>query len=98
MTELCRLGAKNVFGLSTQDTSYQAEAKERLHLPYELLSDERLEFAKALKLPTFGWKGQTLVKGCALAVQDGTIIRVWYPVFPPDAIAREVVEWLNIEK
>lgn len=98
MSELRKLGVKNVFGLSTQDSSYQAEAKERLHLPYELLSDENLAFAKALKLPTFEWKDKTLIKRLALAVDNGTIAKVWYPVFPPDRNAREVVEWLAIKK
>ncbi|KAF2128211.1 thioredoxin-like protein [Dothidotthia symphoricarpi CBS 119687] len=94
MAELRKLGVNNVFGLSSQDTPYQAEAKERLHLPYELLSDEKLEFAKALKLPTFEWKGKVLIKRLALAVKDGIVVKVWYPVFPPDSNAREVVKWL----
>jgi peroxiredoxin len=98
MAELRRLGVKHVFGLSTQGPSLQKEAKERLQLPYDLLSDANLEFATALRLPTFAWKGQTLVKRCALAIKNGTITKVWYPVFPPDANAKEVVKWLNIEK
>jgi peroxiredoxin len=96
--ELHELGVRHVFGLSTQDTPYQREAKDRLHLPYELLSDEHLQFAKALKLPTFDWQDKTLVKRCALAIKDGIIVNVWYPVFPPDANAREVVAWLKSGK
>jgi len=69
-----------------------------LHLPDELLSDEKLESATALKLPTFGWQYQTLVKRCALAIKDGTIINVWYPVFQPDASAKQIVEWLEDRK
>jgi peroxiredoxin len=92
---LNKLGVKSLFGLSTQDTPYQAEAKERLHLPYELLSDEKLEFANALKLPTFEWQGTKLVKRLALAIEDGVIAKVWYPVFPPDGNAAEVVMWLE---
>jgi peroxiredoxin len=98
MAELHELGVRHVFGLSTQDTPYQREAKDRLHLPYELLSDEYLQFAKALKLPTFDWHDKTLVKRCALAIKDGIIVNVWYPVFPPDANAREVVAWLKSGK
>lgn len=94
MTELRNLGVKHVFGLSTQDTAYQKEAKDRLHLPYELLSDENLQFANALKLPTFTWENKTLIKRCALAIKDGSIIKVWYPVFPPDSNAKDVVKWL----
>lgn len=98
LTELQKLGVKNIFGVSTQDTPYQAEAKERLRLPYELLSDENLTFAKALKLPTFEWQGKTLIKRLALAVEDAKIIHVFYPVFPPDTNAKEVAKWLASKK
>jgi peroxiredoxin len=96
--ELAKLGVKNVFGLSTQDTPYQIEAKERLHLPYDLLSDIELAFAEALKLPTFEWQGKHLIKRLALAVEDAKIIHVWYPVFPPDSNAKEVLNWLAHRK
>jgi peroxiredoxin len=73
-----------VFGLSTQDTEYQREAAERLHLPYPLLSDEALEMTRALRLPTFEAGGMTLIKRLTLIVRDGVIADVVYPVFPPD--------------
>ncbi|KAH3911468.1 hypothetical protein HBI56_103590 [Parastagonospora nodorum] len=98
LAELAKLGVKNVFGLSTQDTPYQTEAKERLHLPYDLLSDKELAFAEALKLPTFEWQGKQLIKRLALAVEDAKIIHVWYPVFPPDSNAKEVLNWLALRK
>jgi peroxiredoxin len=98
LAELQKLGVKNVFGVSTQDSPYQAEAKERLHLPYELLSDEKLTFAKALNLPAFEWHGKMLTKRLALAIDDAEIIHVWYPVFPPDSNAKEVIEWLALRK
>lgn len=98
LAELHELGVNNVFGLSTQDTPYQAEARARLHLPYELLSDEKLTFAHALKLPTFEWQEKTLIKRLALAVEDAKIIHVWYPVFPPDSNAKEVKKWLALKK
>lgn len=88
-------GVSTVYGLSTQSTEYQKEVKERVHLPYELLSDEDLEFATSLKLPTFEWKGNTLIKRMALAIRDGRITKVWYPVFPPDQSAAQVLEWLK---
>ena len=91
--ELRDLGVIHLFGLSTQDTAYQHEAVERLHLPFELLSDEKLEFARALKLPTFSVDGMTLIKRLTLIVRDGVIEKVFYPVFPPDASAAEVLEW-----
>ena len=92
--ELKRAGASGVFGLSTQDTEYQSEAAERLHLPFELLSDERLAFARALKLPTFDVAGLRLIKRLALIVRDGVIVKVFYPVFPPDRNAGDVLDWL----
>lgn len=90
-----RAGVKQVFGLSTQDTAYQAEAKDRLKLPYDLLSDEKLEFVQALRMPTFEWEGKRVVRRITLAVEEGRIVRVWYPVFPPDKSADEVLEWLR---
>ncbi|MDP8953122.1 MAG: peroxiredoxin [Actinomycetota bacterium] len=92
--ELRNLGTR-VFGLSTQDTEYQREAAERLHLPFELLSDERLVFAGALGLPTFKAEGKTLIKRLTLIISDGRIEKVFYPVFPPHKNAGEVVEWLS---
>ena len=93
--ELKDLGVDHVFGLSTQDTDYQREAAERLHLPFPILSDAELKFTKALKLPTFSTSGMTLLKRMALVVDDGVISKVFYPVFPPDKNAAEVVAWLR---
>ena len=95
LDKLRQLGVGHLYGLSTQSTIYQREARERLHLPYSLLSDDKLEFATALKLPTFEWQGKTLVKRLALAIEEGKIVNVWYPVFPPDKNAKEVTEWLE---
>jgi len=92
--ELSQLGA-DVFGLSTQTTDYQREAVNRLHLPFHLLSDAKLEFARALKLPTFRVDAMTLIKRLTLIVADGAIEKVFYPVFPPDAHAQEVIAWLE---
>ena len=93
--ELTRLGVRYLFGLSTQDTAYQREAAERLHLPFAILSDEKLAFAKALNLPMFTVAGMTLLKRMALVIDDGVIGKVFYPVFPPDKNAEEVVAWLE---
>ncbi len=92
--ELKRAGAAQVYGLSTQDSAYQREAVERLHLPFEILSDEKLEFARALRLPTFEVDGMKLIKRLALIVRDGVIEKVFYPVFPPDRNAGDVLAWL----
>jgi peroxiredoxin len=91
---LQQLGAR-VFGLSTQDTDYQREAVERLHLPFELLSDVELSFARALRLPTFEVEGMTLVKRLTLIIRDGYVEKVFYPVFPSDRNASEVAAWLS---
>src|SRR5262245_64697975 len=91
---LIEAGAARVFGLSTQDTGYQLEAAQRLHLPFPLLSDERLALAQALRLPTMQVAGLTLLKRLALVIDDGSIAKVFYPVFPPDRNAAELHDWL----
>jgi peroxiredoxin len=91
---LQQLGAR-VFGLSTQDSDYQREAVERLHLPFELLSDMELSFARALRLPTFNVEGMTLIKRLTLIICDGRVEKVFYPVFPSDRNASEVIAWLS---
>ena len=94
-TDLTRLGVAHLYGLSTQDTAYQQEAATRLHLPFALLSDEHLQLTTALKLPTFVTSGMTLLKRMAMVIDDGVITYVFYPVFPPDKSAEEVVQWLK---
>lgn len=92
--ELRAAGAR-VFGLSTQDTAFQREAVRRLHLPFALLSDDRLALTKELRLPTFEVNGLTLLKRLTLVIRDGVIEHVFYPVFPPDGHAEEVLGWLK---
>ncbi len=92
--ELNTLGA-GVFGLSTQNTGYQQEAAQRLHLPFALLSDGDLQFVSALRLPTFEVGEMTLIKRLTLIVRDGWIVTVFYPVFPPDQNAQQVINWLS---
>jgi peroxiredoxin len=92
--ELKALGAR-LFGLSTQETDYQREAVARLRLPFALLSDARLEFARAMRLPTFEVQSMTLLKRLTLVVRDGVVEHVFYPVFPPDRNAEEVIDWLK---
>jgi peroxiredoxin len=92
--ELKRLGVAALFGLSTQDTAYQREAAERLHLPFAILSDADFALTRALKLPTFTVDGMTLICRMAWVIDDGAISHVFYPVFPPDKSAETVVAWL----
>lgn len=92
--ELRALGAQ-IFGISTQDTGYQQELARRLHLPYELLSDEKLRLTDALALPTFDADGMRLLKRLTLLVRAGRIEECFYPVFPPDADAPHVLAWLR---
>jgi peroxiredoxin len=96
--ELQRLGVAHLFGLSTQDTAYQQEAATRLHLPFAILSDEKLALTQALKLPTFTTSGMTLLKRMALVIDDGVIVKAFYPVFPPDKNAEEVIAWLQASR
>lgn len=84
-----------VFGLSTQTTTYQQEAATRLHLPYALLSDEKLAFTHALELPTFEIDNKQLIKRLTIIAKNGTIQHVFYPVFPPDKNAEDVINWLK---
>jgi peroxiredoxin len=93
--ELKAAGAKQVFGLSTQANAYQTEMASRLHLPFPVLSDEQLEFTRALKLPTMEVAGVTLLKRLAMIIDDGRITQVFYPVFPPDRNAGDVLAWLK---
>lgn len=92
--ELKALGVDRLFGLSTQDPSYQREAAKRLHLPFPILSDEHLRLTAALRLPTFQTSGMTLLKRFTLMIRDGSIEHVFYPVFPPDQNAGDVIAWL----
>jgi len=93
--ELKQLGVAQLYGLSTQDSDYQREAVERLHLPFAVLSDEALKLARAINLPTFAVAGMTLHKRMALVIEDGVVVKVFYPDYPPDKNAEEVVAWLR---
>jgi peroxiredoxin len=88
------LGAR-VIALSTQSTEYQRELAERLGLQFPVLSDEGLELTNALGLPTFETTGLTLLKRLTLVIDDGRVTHVFYPVFPPDTHAADVLSWLR---
>ena len=93
--QLQALGVSSVFGLSTQSSDYQKEAVERLNLPFSLLSDESLALSRAMQLPLFEVEGVQLTKRVTLIIRDGIIEKVFYPVFPPDANAAQVVSYLS---
>lgn len=93
--ELKALGVAAVYGLSTQDSAYQREAAQRLHLPFPLLSDADLKLKTAIGLPSFFTSGMTLYKRMAMVLEGAAIVRVFYPVFPPDKNAEEVMAWLR---
>jgi peroxiredoxin len=93
--ELQAAGAEAVFGLSSQDTDYQREVVQRLHLPFPMLSDPQLKLAAALGLPTFEAAGMELYRRLTLVIEDGRVAHVFYPVFPPDGHAAEVLAWLR---
>jgi peroxiredoxin len=92
--EFAAAGAR-ILGLSTQDTAYQQEMAARLHLPFPVLSDAALKLTAALRLPTFEVAGQTLLKRLTWSARDGVIEQVFYPVFPPDRNAADVLDWLR---
>jgi peroxiredoxin len=92
--ELTKLGVR-VAGLSVQSLEDQQEFAERNHMPFPVISDPRRELAAALGLPTFDIAGLTLYKRITLVAENGRIVKVFYPVFPPDANAADVLRWLQ---
>jgi peroxiredoxin len=94
-SDLRAAGASTVYGLSSQDTEYQREAVERLHLPFSMLSDGDLVLCRVLGLPTFEAEHTTRYKRLTMVITDGRIEHVFYPVFPPDEHAGEVLAWLR---
>lgn len=93
--ELLAAGAGRIFGLSSQDTAYQREVVDRLHLPFAMLSDTEFAVARALGLPTFEFEGQQLYQRITLVIRDAAVEHVFYPVFPPSRHAAEVLAWLK---
>jgi peroxiredoxin len=95
--DLRAAGATQVYGLSSQEPDYQAEVVERLRLPFVMLSDPKFALAIALGgLPTFAAPGhERLYKRLTLIVSDGRVEHVFYPVFPPNTHARQVLDWLR---
>jgi peroxiredoxin len=84
-----------VFGLSTQTADYQREMVARLHLPFAVLSDADMRLTQALRLPTLAVDGMALIRRLTLVIRGGRIEHVFYPVFPPDRHAAEVIAWLD---
>ena len=95
--ELDALNVK-VYGISTQTTEYQLEAKRRLHLPFELLSDSQLQLKNTLNLPAFSVAKLELYKRLTMIINNDQIVKIFYPVFPPDKNAEEVIEWLKNDR
>lgn len=93
--ELGALGVASLFGLSSQDTAWQAEVVGRLHLPFAILSDAGFRLADALRLPCFEADGTRLLRRLTMVLSQGRIEKVFYPVFPPDRSAGDVVAWLR---
>jgi peroxiredoxin len=92
--ELAELGA-TVVGMSAQSLADQQEFSDREHIPYPLISDPDLKLAEALALPTFEIAGMRLYRRITLVARAGRIEHVFYPVFPPDRNAADVVAWLR---
>lgn len=95
-SEIREAGARRVFGLSSQDVAYQAEVVDRLRLPFPMISDERFALGDALGLPTFAAPGyDRLYSRLTLIVRSATVEHVFYPVFPPNEHAQQVLSWLR---
>jgi len=92
--DLLELGAK-VYGVSSQSSEDQKEAVQRLHLPFELLSDSNFELATTLRLPTFTYNSLRLIKRLTLIINNSSIRKVFYPVFPTNENAANVIAWLQ---
>jgi peroxiredoxin len=84
-----------VAGLSAQTLDDQLEFAERNHMPFPVVADPQRKLGAALRLPTFEIAGLTLYKRITLVAEDARIVKVFYPVFPPDANAGEVLAWLT---
>jgi peroxiredoxin len=93
-SEFRSLSVAEVYGLSTQDSTYQCEMVRRLNLPFPVLSDDKLDFATALRLPTFTVAGHVLLKRVTLIIDDGTIRWVSYPIISPERNPDEVLAWM----
>ena len=87
--------AGKVYGVSAQPLEDQLEAKQRLELPFELLNDSEFALTKALRLPTFEYNGKPLIKRLTIIAVGGVIQKVFYPVFPPNKNADDVIAWFN---
>lgn len=96
--ELMALGVSHVYGASSQPLDEQKEAVKRLQLPFTLLNDSAFELTNALKLPTFHYEKLILIKRLTLVVHNGIIVKVFYPVFPPNENASAVIAWLKANK
>ncbi len=94
VAEFSALGAQ-VVGISAQSPAEQREFSEREHIPFPLLSDAGLRLADTLRLPTFEIDGMTLYKRLTLVAEAGEVVKAFYPVFPPDRDASEVLGWLR---
>lgn len=93
--ELADKGVSSVFGISTQSTQYQEEAADRLHLPFALLSDIELHLTTALRLPTIELDGMLLIKRLTLVLHGTLVKQVFFPVFPPDRNAADVLKFME---
>ncbi|AGH94311.1 peroxiredoxin [Pseudobdellovibrio exovorus] len=94
IAEFDKLGVQ-VFGLSIQSPLVQKEFVERNHITFPILSDHQYLLTEQLNLPTFDFEGERLIKRMAFFIKEGKIQKVFYPVFPPDKNAEEVLSWLN---
>lgn len=93
--ELLHAGVDQLYGLSVQESRYQQELARRLRLPYPLLSDPDLALQETLGLPVFEAGGDRFYKRLTMIVRGQFVEHVFFPIFPPNEHAREVLLWLR---
>ena len=93
--DLVAAAVATVYGLSSQQSDYQSELVERLELPFSMLADPALAVAAALDLPTFTAAGERLYSRLTLIARGGRVEHVFYPIFPPNEHAQQVLAWLR---
>jgi peroxiredoxin len=96
-SDLRLAGIDQLFGISTQSPLAQRDAVDRLRLPFSLLSDAAFDLTQAMILPSFEAGGYLMLKRFTLVIDGGRVSKVFYPIFPPDLHAQEVLDWLTGE-
>ena len=82
-------------GISTQSIDDNKEMTNRLKIPYDILSDEKLELSDELNIPTFSVESKIFLKRITLIVEKKIIKKVFYPINDINKHIEEVLKWLK---